>query len=77
MKIVWLSLLLIAIIFASTTFGVFEGMDAMPTGMIPAEMVNSGMIPPGMIPPGMMNTGTPKTEEEEETTTTMQGFRSR
>lgn len=72
MKIVGLSLFLVAIIFASTTFGTFEGFTE---GTESSMMNTDGMMPPtGMPPTGMPM---PTTDEEEKATTTMQGFRSR
>ena len=46
-KIVWLLLLLIVIIFASTTFGTFEPFDTMPMPMpmsMPQERKNNGTL---------------------------------
>ena len=62
MKIVWLSLLLIAIIFASITFGTFEGMDTMLTEEEQKRMMMSpegGMMPTegGMMPSTAMQAG--------------------
>ena len=71
MKIVCLSFLLIAIIFASTTFGVFEGMtdasDMPAEGLTPEQLMTS------------MNQNGQSEEEEDPITTnsSMQAFRSR